>query len=108
MKCYIIPTVVLEPEVIAIPCDTNNMRWTVSLKAIACEIVALGTSVKTDKNVMIISSIIARKDRYKDKTRECLKMLHSSRNILFVDHSNIYARAHKNYGGLQLNSRGQN
>ena len=90
------------PEVIVLHCSTDDLWWTVTPKIIACEIVALGTSVKTEKNAIIVSDIIAHKDRYKDKARdtnECLKTLCNSRNIPFVDHI-INIRAHINYGGL--------
>lgn len=55
-------------------------------------------SVKTEKNAIIISGIIARKDRYKVKVRdtnECWKKLCNRSNIPFVDHI-INARAHIN------------
>ena len=75
---------------------------------ISREIVALGTSVKTDKNAVVISDIIAIKDWYKDKARdtnEDLKKLRSSRNIPFMDHSNNDITAQINYEFLHLNSR---
>ena len=109
MKSYIIPTAEFEPEVIVLHCGTNDLRRTLTPEAIAREIVALGPFVKTAKNVIIISGIIAHKDRYKVKARdtnECLKKLCNSSNILFVGHSNIDVRAHINYGGLHLNYRG--
>ena len=84
---------------IALNCGTDDLQQTVTPKVLHCEIVALGTSVKTEKNVIIISGIISHKDQYRDKTRdnnECLKKLCNSRNISFVDHTNIDARAHIN------------
>lgn len=83
MKSYIIPTVEVEPEVIALYYDIKT-------EEITRDIVALGTSVKTDKNVKIMLGIITRKYWYKDKARntnECVKKLCDSRNILFVEHS---------------------
>ena len=70
---------------------------------ISREIVALGTSVKTDKNAVVISDIIASKDWYKDKskdTNEYLKKL-----CPCMDHSNNDFTAQINYEFLQLNSR---
>ena len=54
MKSYIIPTVEVEPEVIA-------LHYDIKTEEITRDIVALGTSVKTDKNVKIMLGIIARK-----------------------------------------------
>ena len=83
MKSYIIPTVEVEPAVIA-------LHYDIKTEEITRDIVALGTYVKTDKNVKIMLGIIARKYWYKDKARntnECVKKLCNSRNILFVEHS---------------------
>ena len=99
MKNCTTPTAKLQPAVITLNCGTDDLQQTVTPKVLACEIVALGTSVKTEKNVVIISGIISHKDQYRDKTRdnnECLKKLCNSRNIPFVDHTNIDARAHIN------------
>ena len=74
MKRYIIATVELEPQVIVLSCGANDMQWMVTLECITHEIVVLETSVKTNMIVVLISDIISRKDRYKDKTKECLKM----------------------------------
>ena len=44
------------------------------------QVTHLGTSIKTDKNAIMISVVVARKDRYKDKagdTNEFLKKLFS-------------------------------
>ena len=87
-----------------------DLQRTVTPEVKAHEIVALGTSVKTSKNSVVISGIITCKDRCKDKARdtnECLKMLSSSRNIPSVDHCRCY-RAHINYGGSYLNYMGSN
>ena len=76
------------------------MRRTVSLQVIAFEIVALGTSVKTSKNNVVISDLTRPKDPYKDKirdTNESLKMLCSSRNISYT------SKGYINYRGLRLN-----
>ena len=68
---------------------------------IAREIVAHGTSARAEKNFIIISDIIARKEQYKDKVRdtnECLKTLCTRKDVPFVDHM-INVGAHVNYGG---------
>lgn len=85
------------PEVTALHCGTNGLRWTLTSKVIASEVVALGTPVNTEKVALAISDIIARKDRWKNKasfTNESLKILCDSKYIPFVDYSNKYVRVH--------------
>ena len=99
MKSYIMPTVELELEVIVIHRSTKNLKQIMTPEAIPCETVVMGTSPRS------ISGIITRKDRSSVKAgdaNEYLKMLSSSRNIPFVDYSNIYVTAHVNYGGSHL------
>ena len=73
MKSYIIPTVEIELDIIVLHCGTSNLRRMVTPEVIAFEIVALGTTIKTEKNAIIISDIIARKGQCKDKERDTNK-----------------------------------
>ena len=66
MKNYIIPTLELQPAAITLNCGTNDLRQTVSPEVVTREIFTLGT----EKNVIIISGIISRKDQYRDKARD--------------------------------------
>ena len=68
MKSYIIPTVEIELDIIVLHCGTSNLRWMVTP-----EVIALGTTIKTEKNAIIISDIIARKGQCKDKERDTNK-----------------------------------
>lgn len=77
---------------------------------IARETVDLGKSSETDENLIVILGVIASKDHYKYNARYnndlFNKLCSNSRNITFVDLSNIDDRAHINYGASHWNFRG--
>ena len=109
MKCYVIPTVELEPDAIVIHCGTTNLRRKEQPEEIAYEIVNLASSIKSKKNQVVVSSIIPRKDHFRDKakeTNESLPAICASRNIQFINHGNIDTRTHVNRKGLHLTTRG--
>lgn len=59
--------------------------------------VDIGRSLKTNKNAIVISTIISREDCYKDKvrnTKDCLVRSGRSKNISILDHSNIDVTLH--------------
>ena len=92
MKSYIIPTVELEPDAIVIHCSTNDLRRQEQPEEIACEIANLASSIKSKKNEVVVSGIVPRKDRFRDKAKEKNKSLLAicaSRNISFINHGNI-------------------
>ena len=109
MKSYIIPTVELEPDAIVIHCGTNDLRRQEQPEEIAYEIANLASSIKSKKNEVVVSGIIPRKDRFRDKakeTNESLLAICASRNIPFINHGNIDTRTHINRRGLHLTTRG--
>ena len=109
MKSYIIPTVELRPDATVIHCGTNDLRRQEQPEEIACEIVNLASSIKSKKNEVVVSGIIPRKDRFRDKakeTNESLLAICASRNIPFINHGNIDTRTHINCRGLHLTTRG--
>ena len=72
---------------------------------IACEIADLASIIKSKKNEVVVSGIVPRKDRFRDKakeTNESLLAICASRNIPFINHGNIDTRTHINGGGLHL------
>ena len=77
MKSYIIPTVELEPDAIVIHCGTTNLRRKEQPEEIAYEIVNLASSIKSKKNQVVVSSIIPRKDHYRDKAKQMKASLRS-------------------------------
>ena len=108
MKSYIIPTVELEPNVIVIHCAANDLRRQEQPEEIVYEIANLALSIKSKKNEVVVSGIIPRKDRFRDKakeTNESLLAICASRNIPFINHGNIDTRTHINCRGLHLTTR---
>ena len=109
MKSYITPTVELEPDAILIHCGANDLWRQEHSEEIAYEIANLTSSIESKKNEVVVSGIIPRKDRFRDKakeTNESLLAICASRNIPFINHGNIDARTHINRRGLHLTTRG--
>ena len=105
MKSYIIPTVELKPDAPVIHCGTNDLRRQEQSEEIACEIANLASSIQSKKNEVVVSGIVPRKNRFRDKvkeTNESLLGICASRNIPFINHGNIDTRTHINCRGLHL------
>ena len=109
MKSYIICTIELEPDAIVIHCGTDDLRRQEQPEVIAYEIPNFASSIKSKKNEVVVSGIIPRKDRFRDKakeTNESLLAICASRNIPFINHGNIDTRTNINRRGLHLTTRG--
>ena len=109
IKSYISPKVELEPDAIVIHCRTNDLRRQEQPEQIAYEIANLASSIKSKKDEVVVSGIIPRKDRFRDKakeTNESLLAICASRNIPFINHENIGTRTHINRRGLHLRTIG--
>ena len=105
MKSYIIPAVELEPDAIVIHRGTNDLRRQEQPGEIAYEIANLASSIKSKKDEVMLSSIIPRKDHFRDKVKETSESplaICASRNIPLINHGNIDTRTHINGGGLHL------
>ena len=86
MKSYIIPTEELEPDAIVIHCGTNDLRRQEQPEEIAYEIANLSSSIKSKKNEVVVSGIIPRQDRFRDKGKETNKSLRlSTMKILILE-----------------------
>ena len=108
MKSYMVSTVELEPDAVVINCGTNDLRRQEQPEEITHEIANLASSIKSIKNEVVLSGIIHRKDRFRDKakeTNEILLAICASKNILFINHGDIDTRTHINRRGLHLTSR---
>ena len=102
MKSYIIPTVQFESNAIVIHCGTNDLRRQKQPEENACEIANLASSIKSRKNEIVVSGIVPRKYRFRDKAKEAnesVLAICASRNIPFINHGNIDTRTHINSTG---------
>jgi len=78
------------------------------LKTLKVNVIELVLSLKTESNSVIVSGLTPRNDKLREKAAELnilLKSETNSRNIGFVDHSNIDHR-HLNRSNLHLNREG--
>ena len=105
MESYIIPTLKKNSETIIIHSGTNDLKSDSSPEEIARDIIKLTTSCKTQKNKVIISSIVPRYDNLNEKAtrvKKCLKKECEVRNICFIDHRNISPKHNCNRSWLHL------
>ena len=111
MASYIKPTTDLYPDVIILHCGTNDLRMKTNPEEISDKIVNLALSSKTPINSVIVSGIVARKDDLNEKAQlvnNYLRDACQTRNIGFIDNSNIMADSHLNRSKLHLNAKGTN
>ena len=90
-------------DVIVLHCGTNDLRKSQSVESIASNVIELVLSLKSNSNSVIVSGLTPRNDQFREKAmdlNEILKSETSSRNIGFVDHSNIDGRYHLNRSNL--------
>ena len=87
------------------------MRGKLNPNELSMRIVNLALSLKNEGNSILISSITARNDRLSEKVKKVNDILQSecsSRNLGFIDHSNIDPESHLNRSRLHLNVKGTN
>ena len=108
MKSYVIPSKSFDNDLVILHVGTNDLREKKTAKEIATNIIDLAIDMKTDKNDIMVSGIILRKDEYNVKGLEvnsCLVSLCSTYKFNFIDNSNISVN-HLNKSGLHLNYNG--
>ena len=108
MKSYVIPSKSFDNDLVILHFGTNDLREKKTAKEIATNIIDLAIDMKTDKNDIMVSGIILRKDEYNVKGLEvnsCLVSLCSTYKFNFIDNSNISVN-HLNKSGLHLNYNG--
>ena len=109
MKSYVIPTKEFDNGLLILYCGTNDLRSGKKAHDIAKEIFDMAIDIKNEKNDVMVSAIIPRRDFLNEKGMEinsCLKNLCSNHNIHFIDHTNVKSKYHLNGSGLHLNIDG--
>ena len=97
------------PDLVILHAGTNNLRENSTPQNIANDIVKLASSLKTDENEIIVSSILARRDNLHDKAEKVndfLKIKCDQINIPFIRHNNIKCDTHLKPKGVHLNRVG--
>ena len=92
MRSHVIPTKEQNSDVIILHCGTNDLRKTYTLESIATNILEAAASLLNDTNRVIVSGLTQRNDQCGEKVdplNDLLKSGTNSRNIGFIDHSNI-------------------
>ena len=108
MHPYSQPSREYENDLIILHCGTNDLK-TNPAKNISDDIISLAKSLKTERNDVMISGVIPRRDKLNDKGKEVNRLLSTwcfQNNFNFIDHSNIDIQKHLNYSGIHLNFNG--
>ena len=111
MHEYAMPSMRHNPNLIAIPVGTNDLRSIKSPTEIAQEIIELGMKLKSEENDITINSIVARNDEKllnekRQKVNDLVKIKTSELGLGFIDHKDITPQLHCNHSGLHLNYDG--
>ena len=109
MNSHVIPTMKRDPEKVTLYCGTNDIRSQATPEIIAKETMELAVSLSTKENTVFVSGIVPRGDNWNNKASEINKHLQSacsSRNMPFIDNSNISTEYHLNRSRLHLNPEG--
>ena len=114
MKHYTKPPIKKNPnaEVVTIHTGTNDPSSNSTPTEIATNIMDLAVDINKKLNQLcdvIISSIIARGDQLQQKAfnvNKELKELCASKNIRYIEHSNIHPRNHLNWSKLHFSCHG--
>lgn len=97
------------PKKVILHCGTNDIRSKATPENIAKEVMELAVSLSSKENILFVSGIVPRGDNWNNKVSEINKHLQSacsSRNMPFIDNSNIYTEYHLNRSRLHLNPEG--
>ena len=109
LKSYVIPTKSFDNDRIILHCGTNDIRSIKNPNDIADEIINLALDLKTEKNDLMISGIVPRRDKFNGKGVEVSKYLISQcnvNNIHYIDNKDINTTSDLNMSGLHLNKKG--
>ena len=109
MKHHAVPVMEFNPDIAILHVGTNSLRGDTSEEQIATDIVKLATSMKTDKNQILVSSILSRRDQLKgkaEKVNDLLAIKCSQLKVPFMRHNNIRSEIHLKPKGLHLNTTG--
>ena len=103
------PSMEFDPNLVIIHVGTNDLRSAKDPNQIANGIINLATEVNRENNEVILSSIITRTDKFKDKAdtvNKHLKQLCNQNSFKIIDNSNILQGSHISHDGLHLNFKG--
>ena len=92
MNYYVKPTQEKKPVQIIIYFGTNDLRGNKNSDEITNEIVEFENSIKRGENNVVVSSIVARKDRFNNTAKEInenLKDKCEEHNLQLLQHHNI-------------------
>ena len=106
MEHHSIPVMEFDPDIAILHVGTNSLRGGNTESKIADDILSLACRMKKETNEIIVSSIIARRDQYKEKAEKVndfLQIKCSQVNIPFIRHNNIRGEIHLKPKGLHLN-----
>ena len=109
MKNYIQLPLKRDPDRIIIHVGTNDLRSSQDSVTIVKNIVDIVKNSTTNKNEILVSSIVLRRDNLNGKGRQVnniLQKLCMENNFAYVNHNSIKPRQHCNYGGAHLNTAG--
>ena len=106
MKTYIQPPLKRDPDCVIIYVGTNDVR---DPETVAKNIIDIAKSSTTNKNEILVSSIVSRRDNLNGKGRQVnniLQKLCVENDFAYVNHDIIKPPQHCNYGGVHLNTAG--
>ena len=109
MNSYVCPTIKKNPKTIILHCGTNDLSSPQAACNIAQDIIDLAKTLETGNNTVIVSGLVPRGDFLNGKATEVnkvLKQLCQSKNLKFIDNSNIDPSIHLNRSRLHLNDYG--
>ena len=111
MEHYVKPTMKYENDLLILHFGTNDLRSEKSADDIANGIINIGTSMKTENNEIMASSIIPRADNENldKKGSEVIKILINLCSLYsfnFINSNTISKANHLNSSGLHLNMKG--
>ena len=107
MKAYIRPPLKRTPDRVIIHIGTNDLRSSQDPETIAKNIIDIAKSGTTNKNEILVSSIVPRQDNLSSKGRQLNNILQTlcvENNLAYVNNDSIAPRQHCNYGGVHLNT----
>ena len=92
MKTYIQPPLMRDPDRVIIHEGTNDLRSSQAPETIAKNIIDIAKSSTTNKNEILVSSIVPRRDNMNGQGRQInniLQKLCVENNFAYVNHGNI-------------------
>ena len=108
-KTYIQLPLKRDPDRVVIHVGTNDLRSSQDPVTIAKNIIDIAKNSTTNKNEILVSSIVLRRDSLNGEGRQVnniLQKLCVENSFAYVNYSNIKPRQHCNYRGVHLSTAG--